>query len=1147
MYVFYDSSQRMPTSLSRIYKYRQQSAMFRGRVLKSDPLKTLKMLVPMPIEQWSVPYENYYIMTIDLAGDVIAGKTAHTKKVTNEVRLFQKESLQEFKVSDYAKMGVVPSKMNKTNAGIRQTLGRAIHRFESCWYEVEDDAIYVDFHVTPTSYEKPVKGKLQIVDPDNPEDKDIWADHYVTQFKLENVQNDLTPEEFIEILNMKDKSDKAIRSRKTILKKLIKNNDNVKVHSNDMSFYWQGAWEMADEYDFAIYDFSGTPGKDIWAKRHKRGRAPYVTKHIVEIAQKFDSYIDNIARTLRIPDNLDSIVDKAIQYEEPTIIPSQYADAKKGEGGFMFGGDHAEEVSAPVVQTSAKPVVKKAAAKNKDKPRPIPTQSQFAMARKGEDEFEYGGDIAEPSGKPSIEADTPFGKKILASKPVQSVVAAFNKVTNNPAVKTIMNRWKKKESFEGIMGKTLYEQIEEELVALSNEIKRMDELAFQGGAMAGTGLNVLLGFIDQGKKGLWQRLKSLGKKLIPKNIGKVWAARMAQVFKRSLENLSEKQILALAQYWGVSSQAVRPILQGYKSGVFNVAVQTAAGLYEPNGMMLPKGRKVLGLGTTYPLIVENFAQQQEVFQTEVLTPSLEYYFSDKITPDKIDALLKSDKFPVSDVQSRLKAVLGKFNKPEIAEIVKQLGERLQADMPTFLKDLAANNLVPVANPEEQKPEEQKPEEQKPEEQKPEEQQPEEQKPEEQKPEEQRPVIPSQFAQARKGEGEFEFGGESKRKTSSSLHEAPQTTNGGETSDNSEVPSDEIESQENAEVPPVENAEIEPTTPQDKVDVDKQQKMLQELLAAIRTELYAAIQSDPEFNATVYEGALSKEEERGDFVQYVAKLLEGNAKLKNLNARVEKLAEGYYKLRLNFDFHFIKYLMTKHGMNALKMDTETGAPIFGVEKFTKVLMAVKNPDIVLQTIRGDVKKYGFATQGAPVSTSSHTTNESVLKEDFVFSGIKIDSVYQKALYKQAIFILENWKYNTKIGSWKEDFVNNALIDWKKLMLQVSIGVINKDLPQEGLLSNQNGLSELHIDEVMKAIASNKNTDSKKVPDKVKEFLKKYFEMVWPVEKRLLILLQQKKLLDKDGHLVRGKKILEFLTTNDTRDVNPPQDEEFDLTL
>ena len=388
MYVFYDSSQRMPTSLSRIYKYRQQSAMFRGRVLKSDPLKTLKMLVPMPIEQWSVPYENYYIMTIDLAGDVIAGKTAHTKKVTNEVRLFQKESLQEFKVSDYAKMGVVPSKMNKTNAGIRQSMGRAIHRFESCWYDVEDDAIYVDFHVTPTSYEKPVKGKLQIVDPDNPEDKDIWADHYVTQFKLENVQNDLTPEEFIEILNMKDKSDKAIRSRKTILKKLLKNNDNVKVHSNDMSFYWQGAWEMADEYDFAIYDFSGTPGKDIWAKKHKRGRAPYVTKHIVEIAQKFGSYIDNIARTLRIPDNLDSIVDKAIQYEEPTIIPSQYADAKKGVGEYEFGGETPEVVAEPVAQSSSKPVIKK----KTDQSKPIPTQSQFASAHKGDDRFQYGGD-----------------------------------------------------------------------------------------------------------------------------------------------------------------------------------------------------------------------------------------------------------------------------------------------------------------------------------------------------------------------------------------------------------------------------------------------------------------------------------------------------------------------------------------------------------------------------------------------------------------------------------------------------------------------------------------------------------------------------------------------------------------------------------
>lgn len=74
----------------------------------------------------------------------------------------------------------------------------------------------------------------------------------------------------------------------------------VKVHSNDKSWYWQGAWENADYLGYAIHPFKGTSGNGIWSKRHQ-GESPaiYITKHILEVMSVIPFLAADIAKMIR--------------------------------------------------------------------------------------------------------------------------------------------------------------------------------------------------------------------------------------------------------------------------------------------------------------------------------------------------------------------------------------------------------------------------------------------------------------------------------------------------------------------------------------------------------------------------------------------------------------------------------------------------------------------------------------------------------------------------------------------------------------------------------------------------------------------------------------------------------------------------------
>lgn len=91
-------------------------------------------------------------------------------------------------------------------------------------------------------------------------------------------------------------------SKIQIVKKIIENCD-VKVYSDDPSFYYQGFWEDLDQVNMSLYPFPGPKGDGKWQAFHfvsggLKNPMVRVTKHIGQIALEYSKFINNIARAI---------------------------------------------------------------------------------------------------------------------------------------------------------------------------------------------------------------------------------------------------------------------------------------------------------------------------------------------------------------------------------------------------------------------------------------------------------------------------------------------------------------------------------------------------------------------------------------------------------------------------------------------------------------------------------------------------------------------------------------------------------------------------------------------------------------------------------------------------------------------------------
>ncbi len=164
--------------------------------------------------------------------------------------------------------------------------------------------------------------------------------------------------------------------------------------------------------------------------------------------------------------------------------------------------------------------------------------------------------------------------------------------------------------------------------------------------------------------------------------------------------------------------------------------------------------------------------------------------------------------------------------------------------------------------------------------------------------------------------------------------------------------------------------------------------------------------------------------------------------------------------------------------------------------------------------------------------------------FKFTKVKISTPSEIALYRWVKNTLASWAYKPKLLNWDKEVLTKALVRLKKLLIQVAIGHANESGSFSGTFAE---IDADFLGEVIKAIKSNKNTESKHVPDDVKSFLKKYFTYVWPSELRMLSMLKTDGLIDEDGSFSDTEKICSVLQKTSYKNFTVPKDEKFDLTL
>lgn len=82
------------------------------------------------------------------------------------------------------------------------------------------------------------------------------------------------------------------------------NNADVKLYSDDPSFYYQGFWEDLAKVDMSIYDFPGPKGQDKWHNIYANSGGLKndnirVTKHIAQLVKERGNYAESIAQYLQ--------------------------------------------------------------------------------------------------------------------------------------------------------------------------------------------------------------------------------------------------------------------------------------------------------------------------------------------------------------------------------------------------------------------------------------------------------------------------------------------------------------------------------------------------------------------------------------------------------------------------------------------------------------------------------------------------------------------------------------------------------------------------------------------------------------------------------------------------------------------------------
>jgi len=96
------------------------------------------------------------------------------------------------------------------------------------------------------------------------------------------------------------------QNKRTLVTQMLRNCP-IQVHSDDASFYYQGAWEDLARENGTVFPFQGTPGNGIWRSYHAasgnlRRSNVRITKHIQQALDMLSSLTDKISQQLEVVD-----------------------------------------------------------------------------------------------------------------------------------------------------------------------------------------------------------------------------------------------------------------------------------------------------------------------------------------------------------------------------------------------------------------------------------------------------------------------------------------------------------------------------------------------------------------------------------------------------------------------------------------------------------------------------------------------------------------------------------------------------------------------------------------------------------------------------------------------------------------------------
>lgn len=194
--------------------------------------------------------------------------------------------LLEEGISYDALMKKIPSNRNRYFLKKRQDEGKSGSVLKIVDWNEKENYIRLIFHTIPT-YDKVVK-----IVSSTATGKMYKSDHYEVIIQFDFVKEFLGTKKEFENLNFKEKVNK--------FRKFLKET-KLRVQSNDMSFYWQGAFENLDNADATVYPFpkQKTKGKQIWSMKHKnRKYALYLSKHLVEVLSTLPFLITKIVKMI---------------------------------------------------------------------------------------------------------------------------------------------------------------------------------------------------------------------------------------------------------------------------------------------------------------------------------------------------------------------------------------------------------------------------------------------------------------------------------------------------------------------------------------------------------------------------------------------------------------------------------------------------------------------------------------------------------------------------------------------------------------------------------------------------------------------------------------------------------------------------------